>query len=151
MDKSNNTLDSNGDALKKIKDMGSDVFGKIQKSGFIDHIKEDIDVFKNAGKSFRNTMDKDFDNKKNKMWEGYRDSHIEAGNPKEAAMQMADESMKAEKAALDLGKKEKSLGRVGESLLEDLGRGNKMAGGAKLGGYMLGTAMLADLLNPFGD
>lgn len=151
MDKASNTLDSNGDVLKKMKDMGSDVFGKIKSSGFVDHIKEDIGIFKNAGTTFKNTMDKDFDSKKTKMWEGFKNSHMEAGNMADDAAQMADASMKSEEAALKLGRREKSVSRVGESLLEDLGRGNKMAGGAKLGGYMLGTAMLADLLNPFGD
>lgn len=49
----------------------------------------------------------------------------------------------------------KSIGAVeelkgaGNQLLEGLGRGSKTFGAAKVGGYMLGTAMLADMLNPF--
>lgn len=39
--------------------------------------------------------------------------------------------------------------KAGSDLLEGLGRGNKTFGAAKVGGYMLGTAMLVDMLNPF--
>lgn len=35
--------------------------------------------------------------------------------------------------------------------LEDMGGGSKTLGGAKVAGYMLGAAMLTDMLNPFDD
>jgi hypothetical protein len=43
------------------------------------------------------------------------------------------------------------LGKAGGNYLEKVGGGSKAIGGAKVGAYMLGTAMLVDMLNPFSD
>lgn len=45
----------------------------------------------------------------------------------------------------------KNFGKIGNTLLHDLGEGNKMLGAGKLGAYAVGAMALVDFLNPFDD
>lgn len=52
-------------------------------------------------------------------------------------------------AAVDGAGKVDELKKSGSTYLENMGRGNKTLGGAKVAAYMVGASMLTDMLNPF--
>lgn len=134
-DKSTNTVDAN-EALNKLK-----------KSGFIKGLQRDWNAVKKAGVRTAESFGDGYQKKTAQETVEHSKFLEESGMPDE---QIAFKKASREEA-MSLGKKERSLEKIGGNLLEDLGRGNKIAGGAKLGAYMVGASMLTDLLNPFND
>ena len=139
---SNTTLDSN-EALNDILAKGNETFSNLKKSAFGQFLKDDYNAIKKAGSRAFESFG--YEERERTKMKAERSSFEEAGGSVDSKILKADEDL------LQAGMKERKLGNIGNSLLDDLGKGNNVAGGAKLGGYMIGTAMLADLLNPFGD
>lgn len=145
MDKSTNTVEAN-EALNKVMGAASDTLKNFQSSSFGKGLKRDWNAIKKAGVRTAESFGDTFEKKQM----GAFDEKV--SNLKEAGANIDEAAMRAAKSeAIGAGKKERSLEKIGGNLLEDLGRGNKVAGGAKLGAYMVGASMLTDLLNPFND
>lgn len=72
---------------------------------------------------------------------------------------LSGDAMKAEmeaggQVAMDVSTGKGKFDRLkqqGGDYLSKMGRDSKMLGGAKIAGYMVGTSMLLDMLNPFDD
>jgi hypothetical protein len=77
----------------------------------------------------------------------FKDSaDILSGKRAEGTAAMSD-TKAATGAASDLSE----LKKAGGNYLDNMGRGSKTLGAAKVGAYMVGASMLVDMLNPFDD
>lgn len=87
--------------------------------------KRDINIARNAAGKAQKTMTQ----------EARANTLREAGRTEEDIAKILNKDLKLE--------------QIGSKFLEEFGRGNKAMGAGKVLGYMLGGAMLVDMLNPF--
>ncbi len=98
-----------------------------ESKGLLSHLKKDLDLTKDFLSDVGGTLSGDA-----------MKAEIEAGG--QATMDISTGQNKFER-----------LKNQGGDYLSKIGRDSKIFGGAKIAGYMVGTSMLLDMLNPFDD
>jgi hypothetical protein len=106
----------------------------LKANAAIDYMKKDFEAFSKAGSQTVDKMSGDKNLRKELLG---------------SATDAIPEGAKVAEQAFETAKTERTMGKIGGELLDDLGRGSKMMGGAKLGAYMAGGIAIADFLNPF--
>lgn len=76
-------------------------------------------------------------------------SKLEKTTTQEARAKTLREAGKTEEDIAKIMSKDMKVEQIGSKFLEEFGRGSKTAGAGKVAAYMVGGAMLVDMLNPF--